>query len=515
MADNWLTKLFARVRVGGKGGTISRALPFGGRLTVDKNQASFVTGLSALSQFSADEYWRERNLDAYTLSKISPRKLIELLADVSPDVSKALWDWILFMNPGWEIKAYKFGSEGKTIDKRAQTALDTFINNIHGPYTSDKTIPIDVIFASLFIGMFMRGALFFELVLNETGDLPIDIATPDPHTVSTKKVEEKPRGVVHQLGQWQNGIFVPLDRPTIFYVPVHPFPGRAHGRAPAAAALFSTLFLLGTLHDLRRVVAQQGYPRLDIKVDFEQLKDDMPPDIQGDNEKAAKWRADVVDSIQLFYAKLEPDDAFVHGQAIELQAPLGAMESKFMAAFDGLISAIERQAVRALKSMPLLFGMNEAVAETHANRQWEVHVAGIKSMQHLVETSFDKAFGLSLECQGIQARVETKFAELRAAELMRDAQVKYLEDTIASFRVQQGWITNDEAAEDRVGHKAEAEPERVVLAQQVAANTAPDTSSNPDPGTERFRKLTAVPMPILPVVPIGAEDPVTLTGGSH
>ncbi len=65
-----------------------------------------------------------------------------------------------------------------------------------------------------------------------------------------------------------------------------------------------------------------------------------------------------------------------------------------------------------------MVGINEATSETHANRQWEIHVAGIKSIQHLVEFVFERLGGLALRAQGLAAVVSFKFAELRAAGII-------------------------------------------------------------------------------------------------
>lgn len=42
-------------------------------------------------------------------------------------------------------------------------------------------------------------------------------------------------------------------------------------RAPVGSALFPALFLLGLMQDLRRVIANQGYPRLDVSVAVDRL----------------------------------------------------------------------------------------------------------------------------------------------------------------------------------------------------------------------------------------------------
>lgn len=450
----------------------------GGRQSVDNDQFFLSTGLNFLTPISSDEYWRNYDLDAKTLDRVSPAKLLELLADLSPDVSKALWDFLLFMNPGHEAKAFRPGTQ--TVDTNAQAALDALLKNLHGSFALSNTLPLDVIIASLNIGVFLRGAFFAELVLDDSGRMPLDIATPDPKTVVARSKSDPVRGQIWEIGQWQDGKFVVLDRPTICYIPVHPLPGKPYGRALAAPALFSTLFLLGMLHDLRRVISQQGYPRLDIGIDFKEMG---MPETQ-DADKVEKWVNNVVKQVQDTYGALEPDSAFIHASAITVNRPVGTIDASSLGKVDDIISVLERFSIRALKSMPLLFGVNEAVSETHANRQWEVCAAGFKSLQHLEESLLEHLLRLGLQAQGIQADVQFRFAELRAAELLRDAQVASLTADVARKQYDNGWISQDEAAQ-MGAKKDKADQPEPRNKSAVAPNNNSLVDEQADPGSQR------------------------------
>jgi hypothetical protein len=398
-----------------------------GRVSVDNPQDMLATSLSYLAP--TNEYWREHQLDLRRLNHVKTPKLLELLSDLSPDLSRALWDFILLCNPGYEAKAFKPGTE--TIDKAAQKALDAFLDNLHGPYTVQNVVPAKVIIGSMFMCAFLRGAIAAELVLDDAGRMPLEIATPDPEYIRFKRMLDPERGPVWQMGQWQLGVFVELDRPTIGYVPVHPFPGRPEGRSLAMPAVFSVLFLIGMLHDLRRVIAQQGYPRHDIVVLLEKLVNSMPEEERADPVAVQDWVKGVIKEIGDVYNGLPPDAAYVHTDVVEMKDPKGVIDARSLGAVDGIIKSLERMSVRALKSFPLMFGINEASSETHANRQWEIMAAGIKSIQQLCENLLERMLNIALQVQGIQAVVQFRFAELRAAELLRDAQVEYLRAAVA------------------------------------------------------------------------------------
>ena len=464
----------------------------GGRLSVDTEVTWYGVPRVITAPESPDETWRMLDLDADTLGTLATSRLMQLLADLSPDISRALWDFVRMCNPGWTLKAYKRGAKGTEgqgevgpaggePDLAAQEALDAFLQHLNDLYGS-----FDVVVNRLFISAFLRGAFFSELVLSAERDQPVDLATPDPSSARFQLFLDVIRGYIWQLGQWQIGHWVELDWPTITYTPIDPLPGVPYGRPLASPALFSTIFLVGLLHDLRRVVAQQGYPRLDLAVNVEKLLATMPPDLATEPATVKDWINGAVSEIQKMYATLQPDDAYIHTDVVEVNRPVGTVDAQAIGAVDGLIEALERLSMRALKSMPLLMGLAQSSNETQANREWEVYAAGIKSIQHPCEAMLSKQFRLALECQGIQAGVAFQFAELRAAELLRDAQVLALQTETAIAQYNAGWISQDEAAQTVVGHNADLPAPRSVIEDQPPMHIGGSVvNTNPEPGADR------------------------------
>lgn len=273
-------------------------------------------------------------------------------------------------------------------------------------------------------------------------------------------------------------MWIPLNRETIQYVPIDPLPGNPYGRALVSPALFTCLFLIGLLHDLRRVVSQQGYPRLDIAIDFEKLTEIAPPEAAAGTAEFQVWVDAIVTEVQHFYAQLEPDDAYVHSSIISVNRPVGTINAESLGMVDSLITKLERMAARAMKAMPLLFGIDDATTDANANRQWEIQTAGIKSIQHLCETLLEKELALAIQCQGIQARVKFRFAELRAAEMLRDAQTEAMQIANATAKYNAGWISQDEASQEVTGHPAASPAPRVLVLTGAADIVQDDGDGN-------------------------------------
>lgn len=458
--------------------TRARSLPdtralAGGRITLDKPDDVMGAWRTVLAPQDANDTWRLHTLDASTLDRMSPAQLMELLVDLSPEISRALWDFLRMCNPGWECRALRPGTED--VDTAAQMAIDDFWKLLNGYYGAT-----DVQINRLFMSAFLRGALLGELILDKRGRMPVDLAVIDPYVVSHRRRDDPDRGKVWQLCQRQGSQLVDLDRPTILYIPVDPLPGKPAGRAPANPAVFTAVFGLAMLHDIRRVVQQQGWPRLDIEIDFEKLLTLVPDEDKGNPEQEFAWLSKAVADIKAMYAQLQPDDTYVHLSFTKVNRPVGAVDSSSLGAIDGLFKAIERMAVRALKSVPLLMGLDSASSESQSNRQWEVYAAGIKSLQHLAETMLETLLTLGLQAQGIIATVEFRFAELRVAELLRDAQVEQIQMTNARMAYDNGWISQDEASERGVGKAKADTPE-----PRAATKGGTVVGGQPDPGSER------------------------------
>lgn len=465
-----------------------------GRITTDRPESIFGGRLSVmLPPPTADDTWRSLNLDSQTLDRISPTQLVEYLVDISPDVSRALFDFLRECNAGWELKALQPGTE--EVDAQAQTVLDGFMATLGTLYgTPDVTIN------RLFIAAWLRGALLSELVLDQQGRTFVDLATPDPVIARFRQTQDDVRGVIYELGQMQGGRWVPFDRPTIVYIPVDPLPGSPYGRPLVAPALFVTLFLIGLLHDLRRVIAQQGYPRLDISIDLEKLGAEMSA--QGVAPQARQaFVNEIAQQVATYYASLEPDAAFVHTDLTVLNRPVGTVDTNSLGGLGPIIEALERMAVRALKTTPFMMAISESTTETQANRQFEQHAISIRSMQHLVETLLEGHFMMALQAQGIIATVKMRFAENRRSERLRYAQAEQLEIANEREKFAAGWISQDEASFAVTGHDADQQETRDGGGSAPAAVPA---NQNPEPGANRARSSRSLRAKL---VPLGHDQP--------
>lgn len=477
-------------------GQLATALA-GGRVTLEHPDLYTHPQSYWLPPASPEEEWAALKLDERAIGSYPPWKLLELLADLSPDVSRAAWETNRMLCGEWSVACYQIGTT--TPHEVALARTRAFIDRLterHGAF--------EIVVTRLFTNAYFRGAIFGELVLDRAGKLAIDLATPDPISVRFREVRDAETGGTRfQLGQLQRGVFTTIERPTVRYLPLDPLPGVPYGRSPFAPAIYPAMFVLAMLHDIRRVVAQQGWPRLDISIDFDAMLAAMPPEAAGDTAELARWCQAHIDDVVAVYSDLPPDAAYVHASTISVNQPVGAVDSDSLGGINGLIAALERFLVRALKMMPLVMGITDGVSEANANRQWEILLTSLRHPQRLVATLLERFFSLALRAEGIQARVDFTFQENRKSEEQRDEQVKELKIRNATAAYKAGFIDQDEAAQWAVGHDAaEQEPRPPALAPGAPGTPGGDQvttdggnkDATPPKGESQGGKARALPL---------------------
>lgn len=405
--------------------------------------------------------WSSYGLEGDTWKALGKNLSLPVLSAIAPGPSRAIWDYLRMADPGHEITCYKVGTDEDVEDERAREMLDLFIaERVNPRFVSTKGM-----FQQMFMGELFRGAACAQLITDDAVRVPLEILVPDPAIITFKPVPDEIAGMVWEPGITIDGKWNSVASSFFHYIPVDPLPGQPYGRSMIAPTAFPSIFIIGLLYDLRRVVAQQGYTRPDVKVMAGVLKQSY---LETEDAKFRDIIEQMVEQVAANYATLQPDDAFVHTDSVEVDVAKGAIDSGVIGGAVQLIEVLERMEVQALKTMPILMGIPEGTSEANANRQWEIWAQGVKSMQHPVEVMAQNIFQLALQIQGIQCRVKVRFSEIRSAELLRDettAQVRY---NNAAFAEDRGWIDADEAAETAVGHPATG----------TKAGTAPDPGND-------------------------------------
>lgn len=383
----------------------------GGRLAQPREDRYEFYAVS--SPRNGQQRWKTYKFSERYLMSMATDELISTLADISPEVDKALYDWTIFCNPGRDLKA---------SPPAAREAILEWISHM------DKVRygGFDAILNQMYSCLFLQGAIFTELIIAPELDRAIDIAVMEPSVAQFRKIPFPDRGKDWQLGQWQGSKWVPLDDETIRFVPLRNEVNNPYGRGLITSSIIPSVFMITFLQELREVVRYQGYPRLDVKIITEVVRENAPDHIIGDPEAEEAYLNMIFDQVERTMANLQPRDVYVHPDEVEVNSPITAVSSNVMEGFKVLIDHHCQSIIRGLKTLPVLQGYqgDNSPKDTRAIREWEIFMSNIKSAQATARHVLNHYGRIAAEVKGIAVdHVDFQFRELRDSEALRYAEV--------------------------------------------------------------------------------------------
>lgn len=374
---------------------------------------------------------------------------LRVIRDINPDASMALWNVLRLANKGHTVEATTVNGK---VHKGATSQLNELAGRVGTLYGGGTDQLINV----LLMTAFTQGAIAIEVELNDDLTDVVDIHALDPYTLHYRKNRET--GETQLIQFLSNGDYVVLNREQVFYHPIDPDIGDPYGRSPMLPALQSVLFQAGVLNDLKKVVHHQGYERFDIKVIEEAIIENMPDHVKSAGPEAiSSYVSSYINDVQAQMSELEPDDDFFHTDSIEVDMVGGAKGSMDAGT---VIDVINQQIVTSLKQLPILLGRNEGSTETHGTIQWQIYVSGIESIQRSIKRVLERAYNVYLQVKGYPLKAKLTFNALQINDRLKEAQAEQAETRNKIDQVKQGWITNDEASLEIVGHEAVDEPQQ-------------------------------------------------------
>jgi hypothetical protein len=418
---------------------IDPAPDFGGaRTTIPK----FAQGGGGVGMVLSKRVQTDLGLDERRFSQYTIDQLIDIFADAHPDLSFALWNFIRMSNSGYSITCKKLnGNPDPTGEKNLKELLTRF--EAPNVLQFEKSRSIDRVINQMIQSVVTRGATACELVLTPKRDDVAFIAPVDPATVDFVYDGQRYKPS-------QNMRSVDLDIPTFFYEGLDERIDDPYGRSPIMSAIHMVIFQLQILNDLKAVVHNQGYPRLDLKVIEEVLLNRMPISIRNNEQKKQEWLKDRLQEIIDMYSALEPDDAFVHFDSVEIGM---AGEAKAMIDPQKLMQVIDNLIMSGLKTLSTILGRRSTGnTESFAKIEIKLYLKGVEAIQQVVETVLSRALTLALNIRGKQAIVNFKFKPLEIRTELEQAQFEQVALLNYAFMRDQGWIDQDEAAMKAVGH---------------------------------------------------------------
>lgn len=367
---------------------------------------------------------------------------LRVIRDLNPDASMAIWNLQRLVNSGFEVEAIR--PDG-TVDDAMTEKLEDLAKRV-GPIYGGG---LDQLVGVWTLAGYTSGAFAAEVELNEQLNDVVDIHVVEATSIDFMSNKENK---VDMVQRQSDGSLKVMNPETVFYYPLDPDIGDPYGRSPLLPILQIVFFQTQVLKDLQRVIHHQGYERFDISIVEESVMQALPDEIKHEPEKVAAFVHQFVGDMEKHFNELEPDSDFVHTESVKITTTGGA-GGKSMDATK-VIEVINQQIVSALKMLPILLGRNEGTTETHGTVQWQIFVAGVKSIQRTIKRLMERSFNVYLQINGFQGRAKVTFNELPVRNSMLEAQAEQMRTSTKLAQVQNGWIDNNEAANEIVGHDA-------------------------------------------------------------
>lgn len=414
--------------------------------------------------------YRGLNLQHLNLARMQPHQVMDILADISPDVSLALHNMLLMTNSGYTIEAMTASGE---TDAEGQRILDELIGRLNA-----RGGGLDAIIDQLHYSVFLHGAEAAEIVLTaglrDVEDIypvaPWTIQfvqdTPYPRPQQQTPTDAKPRE---------------LNQATFWYLPLMPAVDDPYGRMPFASVLYPLHFDLQLLYDLQVAVHSNAWDRLDVTILESVVTAAMPEQDRDNPEARARWVNAVVSDVREGLNTIRPDDNFIHTDGTTIKPVTSGNRSVGIVP---VFRMLERRIIRALKQLPILMGSNEGTTETHGTIQFEIWVDGLRAVQQRTRDMLEGMFTLALEVHGRQSHARMTWDAIRTTDRAKDAQAEAVEIANEIAKRDQGWITQDDASQAITGSAAVSDAPTIT--------TSPADASDDDADrVTRIRRLRA------------------------
>ena len=187
----------------------------------------------------------------------------------------------------------------------------------------------------LFQSAFIRGSYFYEMIIR--GRTPVGFVVLDPITARYRPASESDKriGKDWELGQLQDGQFEPMRGPQVVYAPVNTSVTTPYGMPLIESCIFAAVFMIGLLYDIRRVISQQGYYRLDFTFDLEKMQQKAAAAGIKQNEYD-DFIQEQLEKIRVLYDQLHPSDSLAHTDDLEISDIGGAMNAQGLGALNSV-----------------------------------------------------------------------------------------------------------------------------------------------------------------------------------
>ena len=320
--------------------------------------------------------WTLENLDPATLVNEPADKVIDILADASPELSRAVHEMYQQVVTDYEITY----AETLTAPANEVTAAKRIVDRAFEKMEVELNSPLSMKLEQLTASGYLKGAFHTEVTFDDF-DFS-DIVVVDPYRAFFIEQHSDARGQYRQLAHRNpsGSGYIPITSPFVRYVALNAKDGSSYGRSFVGSAIYPMIFLLGFLKAARRVLMTQAWPHPHFKISAKQLID------AGVAPKAANAIiSQLKTDLKTVYEQAEEGSAFITGDEVEIDIIAGSGRHQ-LSIIETIMNLIQRWIVLALKQFGIVFSISSSNAlSTDAEQQLLSEYKFINSFQSKME----------------------------------------------------------------------------------------------------------------------------------
>lgn len=290
--------------------------------------------------------------------------------------------------------------------------------------------------------LILEGAANMELVLDKAL-VPAyfaPVADSTIHMIPDKASQFKWLRPIQRIGS----VDIDLDVPTFFRVQLDADLLDATTNSPLEAALQPTFFSAQFMLDVSRVIRRAVYPRMDVVVDFDKLKDSAPPEAQFDAEELKKYQDTVLGDLQSTIDDLEPEQALVHLDYIKPEY-LTRGNVSLDRELDVLQGMANSQQATGAKVMPSVLGFGGGT-QNIASTESMLFMKNANGMVRVkLNEIFSRGFTMALRLLGYDVSAVFAFDEIDLRPATELESFRQMKQSRILDQLSLGFISDDEA----------------------------------------------------------------------
>jgi len=405
----------------------------------------------------------------------TPHVLRELIAS-TPDLSAAVFAYLrIAITDGYSAVAKNtdgtFNPEATALLQSLLVRFDVLPDYSVG-YTGSGSMRSYS--ESLGKELLTYGAMSAELVMGKDR-LPARIQPLSVMNIKFVADADRLKPVQYIAGQQ-----IDLDIPTFFYTALDQDLLEPYSNSPFESAIQPVLFSQSFMNDIQRIVKRAIHPRLEITVDEDKFRKNLPAEVQHDETKLADYRTSFITELQGKINGLNPEDALVYFDTLGI-GYLNNGNTSLSTEYDVLSSMADAKLATGAKTLPAILGHGAGSSNIASTETMLFMKNAAGAVQSKLNEFYSKILTLAVRVFGFDVYVEFKYntidlrpdSELEAFRAQKQSRVLEL--------LSLGLLTDEEASLQLTGRLPPVgyTPLSGTMFKSALAPTAnPDQSSN-------------------------------------